>query len=75
MNKGSGGETRWLPGHRGSSSTLSTLIRTLSVSTSVLVPSARHAAENNIDERLGKLFKANPPTEDAYIYRGNYAHP
>ncbi|KAH9834466.1 Oxysterol-binding protein [Rhodofomes roseus] len=24
-------------------------------------------------ERLGKLFKANPPTEDAYIYRHNYA--
>lgn len=23
------------------------------------------------DERLGKLFKANPPTEDGYIYLGN----
>lgn len=23
------------------------------------------------DERLGKLFKANPPTEDGYVYLGN----
>ena len=24
-----------------------------------------------IDEHLGKFFKANPPTEDAYVYLNN----
>ena len=23
------------------------------------------------DERLGRLFKANPPTEDVYVYQNN----
>lgn len=23
------------------------------------------------DERLGRLFKVNPPTEDAYVYQNN----
>ena len=27
-----------------------------------------------VDEELGKLFKAQPPTEDAYIFRSNGPH-
>ena len=27
-----------------------------------------------LDEELGKLFKAQPPTEDAYIFRSNGPH-
>ncbi|KAI0729684.1 hypothetical protein C8Q72DRAFT_827296 [Fomitopsis betulina] len=34
-----------------------------------------HIDSDPIYERLGKLFKANPPTEDTYVYQGNYAHP
>lgn len=79
MSRGSGDETRWPPGRRGSSSTLTTSTPTRSVS----IPSVlarltlrrRTLTTFDTDERLGKLFKANPPTEDAYIYRGNYAHP
>ena len=26
------------------------------------------------DEDLARLFKGNPPTEDAYVYRGNGPH-
>ena len=26
------------------------------------------------DERLARLFKGNPPTEDAYVYLGNGPH-
>ncbi|PCH43009.1 Oxysterol-binding protein [Wolfiporia cocos MD-104 SS10] len=31
-----------------------------------------HVDSDPIYERLGKLFKANPPTEDAYVYRHNH---
>ncbi|KZT66759.1 Oxysterol-binding protein [Daedalea quercina L-15889] len=31
-----------------------------------------HIDSDPVYERLGKLFKANPPTEDAYVYRHNY---
>lgn len=31
----------------------------------------KHIEYDPVYERLGKLFKANPPTEDGYIYLGN----
>ncbi|EGN94716.1 hypothetical protein SERLA73DRAFT_155471 [Serpula lacrymans var. lacrymans S7.3] len=34
----------------------------------------QHAAEDPIYERLGQLFKANPPTEDTYVYKNNGPH-
>ncbi|KAG1744420.1 hypothetical protein EDB19DRAFT_1894562 [Suillus lakei] len=31
----------------------------------------KHVEHDPVYERLGKLFKANPPTEDSYVYLGN----
>ncbi|KAG1744441.1 hypothetical protein EDB19DRAFT_1849545 [Suillus lakei] len=31
----------------------------------------KHVEHDPVYERLGKLFKANPPTEDGYVYLGN----
>ncbi|KAG1721570.1 hypothetical protein EDB19DRAFT_1835431 [Suillus lakei] len=31
----------------------------------------KHMEHNPVYEHLGKLFKANPPTEDGYVYLGN----
>ncbi|GJE99147.1 oxysterol-binding protein [Phanerochaete sordida] len=33
-----------------------------------------HIDSDPIYERLGRLFKANPPTEDAYVYKNNGPH-
>ncbi|KAI0689376.1 Oxysterol-binding protein [Cytidiella melzeri] len=34
----------------------------------------QHIDSDPLFERLGKLFKANPPVEDAYVYLGNGPH-
>ncbi|KAG1774741.1 hypothetical protein EV702DRAFT_1122440 [Suillus placidus] len=34
----------------------------------------KHVEHDPVYERLGKLFKANPPTEDGYAYLGNGPH-
>jgi len=34
----------------------------------------QHVAEDPTYERLGQLFKANPPTEDTYVYQNNGPH-
>jgi hypothetical protein len=31
----------------------------------------RHLTDDLADERLGKMFKAVPPTEDVYVYQNN----
>ena len=78
MSKDKGERTNWRQGRRGSSNTLPMSPVTPNV---CIFPLSIHSFPCSslrlatgclyLDEDLGQLFKAQPPTEDVYVYNNN----